>query len=122
MEVQEVRSVVVRFEDREIFLPEMPILRLATVEGEQERVVRVIRVEQIHGTEIESGAARHGREERVKQVVFLLVKLRVVRAEDFVKFGASGFDLCRIEVVNDDAEREVAEIIPLDLKLLDALA
>ena len=92
------------------------------MEGEQERIIRVIRVEQIHGSQIESGAARHRRKECVKQVVFLFVKLRVMRAEDFVEFGASGFDLRRIEVVDDNAERKMAEVIPLDFKLLDALA
>jgi hypothetical protein len=121
MKVQEVWRVVIGFEDREILVSEMPILRLATVEGEQEGIIRIIGVEQIHGTEIKSGAARHRREECIKQVVFLFVKLRVMRAEDFVEFGASYFDLRRIEVVDNNAERKMAEIVPLDFKLLDAL-
>ncbi len=45
MEVQEVGRVVVRFENRQIFLPKMPVARLATVEGEQEREIGVIRVQ-----------------------------------------------------------------------------
>src|SRR5579875_28279 len=122
MEVQKVRRVVICFEYGEILLPEMPVLRLATVEGEEKRIVRVIRVEQIHGSQIEGGAARHCGKECVKQVVFLFVKLGVMRAEDLVELGASGFDLGQIGVVDDNAQREMAEVVALDFKLLDALA
>ena len=47
MKVQEVRGVVIRFENCQIFLTEMPVLRLATVEGEEKGIIRVIGIEKI---------------------------------------------------------------------------
>ena len=47
MEVEKVRGVVVRFEDRQIFLTEMRVLRLATVESEEKGIIRVIGIEKI---------------------------------------------------------------------------
>src|SRR5438105_2117532 len=52
MEVQKVRRVVVRFQDREILLLEMAVLRLAAVEGKEKGIVRVVRVQEIEGAEI----------------------------------------------------------------------
>ena len=54
MKIQEVWGVVVGFEHREIFLSQVPILRLTAVKGKEERVVGIIGVEQIHRAEIES--------------------------------------------------------------------
>src|SRR5487761_143574 len=122
MEVQEIWRVVVRFEDRQIFLPQMQVFRLATVEGEEKRVVGVVGVEQIHGTEIESGASWYGRQKRVKQGVFFFIKLRVVNAEDFVELSASGVHFGRIEVINDDAQRELPEIVAFNFEFFDARA
>src|SRR5579885_990586 len=51
-----------------------------------------------------------------------VLKLSIVRAERFVEFGARGIYLRRIEVVDHNAQREMPEIVALDLKLLDALA
>ena len=42
MEVEKVRRVVVCFEDRQIFLTEMLVPRLATVESEQKGIIGVI--------------------------------------------------------------------------------
>jgi hypothetical protein len=42
VKVQEVRCVVVRFENCQIFLTEMPVPRLATVESEQKGIIGVI--------------------------------------------------------------------------------
>jgi hypothetical protein len=47
MEVEKVRGVMVRFEHRQIFLTEMPVLRLATVESEEKGIIRVIGIEKI---------------------------------------------------------------------------
>ena len=47
MEVQEVRCVVVRFENCQIFLTEMPVPRLATVKGEEKRIIGVVGIEKI---------------------------------------------------------------------------
>src|SRR5882762_508357 len=62
VEIQEVRGVVVGLEDREIFLPEMLIARLATVKGEQKREIRIVGVEQIQVTEIKDVVAGDCRE------------------------------------------------------------
>src|SRR5216683_510231 len=42
MEVEKVRRVVVRFEDCQILLAEMAILTLATVKGEEKRIIGVV--------------------------------------------------------------------------------
>ena len=104
MEVQEVRRVVVRFENREIFLPEMPIPRLATVEGEEKGKIRVVRVEQVEGAEVEDVIAGNRREKCVQQVVFLFVKLRVMNAEHLVELGACPVHFGQVEVIDDDGE------------------
>ncbi len=104
VEIQEVRGVVVGFEDGEIFLPEMAIARLATVEGEQKREIGIVGVEQIQVAEIEGVVAGNRREKCVQEVVFLFVELGVVDAEDFVEFGARPVHLRQVEVVNHDGE------------------
>jgi len=48
---------MVGFENREIFLTEMMVLVLATVQGEQKRIIRIIRVEEKHITEVEDVVA-----------------------------------------------------------------
>src|ERR1700722_7969098 len=53
VEIQKIRRVVIGLEDREIFLPEMLIARLATVKGEEKREVRVVGVEQVQRTQVE---------------------------------------------------------------------
>jgi hypothetical protein len=54
---------MVGFEYREIFLTEMVVLVFATVQGEQKRIIRIIRVEQIHITEVEDVVAGNGGKE-----------------------------------------------------------
>jgi len=44
-----------------------------------------------------------------------------VDAEDFVKFGTGAVQLRLFEVVDDDCQGELAEIVALEFKLLDAL-
>src|SRR5437667_9832734 len=100
MEVQEVRRIVVGFENCEIFLPQVPILRLATVEGEKKREVGIVGVEEIHRTEVESGAAGDRRQECVKEIVFLFVELRVMNTEDLVEVGTSGVHFRGAEVID----------------------
>jgi hypothetical protein len=121
MEVQEVRRVVVRFENRQILLPEMPVLRLATVESEEKGIIRVIGIEKILRPEVKGVVAGNCREKCIEEVVFLFVKLGIVNAEHFVKFGACAVHLCRVQVIDDDGERKLAEIVPVELDLLDAL-
>jgi hypothetical protein len=41
---------VVGLKDRKIFLPEMLVVRLAPMKGEEKREVRIVGVEQIQGT------------------------------------------------------------------------
>jgi hypothetical protein len=57
--------VVVGLKDREIFLPEMAISRLATVKGEEKREIRVVGVEQIQGTQVEDVVAGNRRKKGV---------------------------------------------------------
>ena len=122
MKVQEVRCVVVGLQDREILLPEMAIARLATVKGEEKREIRVVGVEQIQGTQVEDVIAGNRREKSVQEVVFFFVELGVMDAEDFVEVGAGAVHLGQIEVVNHDGQRKLAEVIPVQLDLLDAFA
>ncbi len=56
---------MIGFKDREIFLPKMRVAMLATVEGEEERKVSIIGVEQVERAKVEGGVARYCREKRV---------------------------------------------------------
>ena len=122
MEVQEVRGVVIGFEDREIFRAEMIIAPLATVEGKEKREIRIVRVEQIQETQVEGVVAGNGREESIQEVVFFLVELSVVDAEDFVEVGARPVHLRHVEVVDHNGERKLSEVVAVQLDLLDAFA
>jgi len=48
---------MVRFENRQILLPEKPVLRLATVESEKKRIIRVIGIEKILRPEVKGVVA-----------------------------------------------------------------
>jgi len=122
MEVQKVRRVVVRFENRQILLTEMPVLRLATVESEEKGIIRVIGIEEIQRPEIKRVIAGNCREKCIEKVVFLFVDLRIVNTEDLIELGARAVHLRWVQVINDDSEGKLAEIVPLEFDLLDALA
>src|SRR6185437_1908240 len=87
MEVQKVWGVMVGLQNLEVFLPELLVTRLATMEGEQKRKIGVIGVQQIQVAKVGSIVARNRCEEGMQEVVFLFVKLRVVDAEHFVEVG-----------------------------------
>jgi hypothetical protein len=114
--------VVVGLQDREIFLPEMLIARLATVKREEKREIRIVGVEQVQGTQIECMVAGNRREKCVQKVVFFLVKLGVVDAKDFVKIGTCPVYLCQVKIVDHDGQRKLAEVVSVQLDLLDSLA
>src|SRR5271154_6101654 len=105
--------MVVGLQNREIFLPEMAIPRLATVKGKEEREIRVIGVEQIQGTQVEDVVARNRREKSVQEVVFFFIELGVMDAENFIEVGARSVYLGHVEVVNHYAQRELAKVIPV---------
>jgi hypothetical protein len=90
MQVQKVRRVVVRFKNREIFLTEMPVLKLATVESEEKGIIRIIGIEKIQGAEVKSVIAGNCREKCIKEIGFLFVELGVVNTEDLMELGACG--------------------------------
>src|SRR6266851_157008 len=121
MEVQEVRGVVVRFENRKILLTEMPVLRLATVKGEEKRIICVVGIEKIQRTEVKSVISGNCREKCVQEIVFLFIKLGVVNTEHLIELGACQVHLRRVQVIDDDGEGKLAEIVPLELDLLNAL-
>jgi hypothetical protein len=104
VQVEEVGRVMIRFKDRKVFLVEVAILVLSTMKGEQKRIIRIIRVQKVHRTEIEDVIAWNGCEERVEKVVFLFVELRVMNAEYLVELCARPFQLCRIAVIDNDGE------------------
>src|SRR5258708_2712932 len=104
VQVQEVGCVVVRFENRQIFLPEMAVLMLATVKGKEKRIIGIVGVHEIEGAEIEGIVAGNGGKKRVQKVVLFLVKLCVVDAEDLIELGGGSFHSGWIEVINHNGE------------------
>jgi hypothetical protein len=96
--------MVVGLQNREIFLTKMAIPRLATVKGEKEREIRVIRVEQIQGAQVEDVVARNRREKSVQEVIFFFVELGVMDAENFIEVGARPVYFSHVEVVNHDSQ------------------
>jgi hypothetical protein len=121
MQVQEVRGVVVRFKNREIFLTEMPVLKLATVESEEKGIIRVIGIEKIQRTKVKSVIAGNCREKCVQEIVFLFVELGIVNTEDLIELGACPVHLRRIQIIDNDGEGKLAEMVPSELEFLDAL-
>src|SRR5260370_22352340 len=99
----------------------MQVLRLGTVESEEKGIIRVIGIEKIQRTEVKSVIAGYRREKCVQEIVFLFVKLGVVNTEDLVELGASAVHFRGVQVINDDGEGKLAEIVSLELDLLDAL-
>src|SRR5215469_3690630 len=99
----------------------MAVLRLAAVEAKEKGIIRVIRVQEIEGAKIPGVIAGNGREKCVQKVVFLFVQLRVVDAKDLVELGTGAVHFSEVRIVNHDAERKLAEVIPYELDLLDAL-
>ena len=122
VEIQVVRRVVIGLQDREIFLAQMGVAGLATVKGEEKREIRVVGVEQIQGTQVEDVVAGNRREKGVQQVVFFLIELGIMDAEDFVEVGARTVHLGHIQVINHDGQGKLAKVIPVQLDFLDAFA
>jgi len=69
---------VIGFEHGKIFLSKMRIMPMAGMERKKKRIVRVVRIEDQHAAKVEGVVTGNGREIGVKEVVFLLVKLRIV--------------------------------------------
>src|SRR5208283_1404327 len=122
MEIQKVWCVVVGLKDRKILLSEMEVARLATVKGEEKREIRIIRVEQVQGTQVEDVVGGNCREKGIQEVVFFFVKLGIVDAENLIEVGACPVHLGQVQVVNHDDERKLAKVVSVQLDFLDAFA
>jgi len=121
MQIQEVRRVVVGLKNCQVFLAKMRVPRLATVESEEKGIIRVIGIEKIQRTEVKSVIAGNRREKCVQEIVFLFVELGIVNTEDLIELGACTVHLRRVQVIDDDGEGKLAEIVPFELDLLNAL-
>src|SRR5260370_35909279 len=119
MQVQEVRRVVVRFKNREIFLTKMPVLKLATVESEEKGIIRIIGIEKIQGAEVKSVIAGNCRKKCIEKVGFLFVELGIVNTEDLIELGACAVHLRRGPTLDNDGEGKLAALDPLELDFLD---
>ena len=82
VQVQEVRRVVVGLENRQILGVEVLIPSLAGQDGEEERQVGVVAVEQVQLAEVLRVVARHRSEERIELVVGLGEQCAVRVGED----------------------------------------
>ncbi len=82
MEVQVVRSLVGGFKDRKIFLVEMSIAPVPLVQGEEEGIVRIVRVEDEHSAKIEKVIARNDGQVGIQEVIALVIQNRFDRGED----------------------------------------
>src|SRR5271157_6041534 len=100
----------------------MDVARLATVKGEEKGEIRIIRVEQVQGTQVEDVVGGNCREEGVQEVVFFFVKLGIVDAENLIEVGACPVYLGQVQVVNHDGEGELAKVVSVQFDLLDAFA
>ncbi len=91
------------------------------MQGEEERQIGVVRIEQVEVPEIEGVVAGDRSQERVQQVVAFIEELGIVNAEDFVKVGRRAFDGGKVAVVDDDREGEKTEVVAVQLDFLDSL-
>src|ERR1700733_1942642 len=122
MEVQKIRRVVAGFEDRQILLPEMGVVCFPTREREQKRVIGVVGVEQVQGSQVPGVVAGNRGEEGVQQVVALVVQLGVMDAEYFVELGGGALHSGGVQVVDDDRKRKLPEVVAVKFDLLNAFA
>src|SRR6266550_3673838 len=111
---------MVRFENCQILLTEMAILTLPTVKGEEKRIIGVVGIEKIKRPEVKSVIAGNCRQKCIEQIVFLFVELGVMDTEDLIELGACTVHPRRVQVIDDDGEGKLAEIVSLELNLLDA--
>jgi hypothetical protein len=81
VEIEEIRRVMIGLEDRQIFPPQVPVLALATVQGEKKGVVGVVGVGDQPAPDVERVIGRDCGEVGVKQVTALFTKLRASDAE-----------------------------------------
>src|SRR5229473_5505527 len=122
MQVQVIRRAVIGFEHRQILLVQMTVDLVSRVQGKEQGVVGVVRVEDEHGAEIEGVVAGNGGQIRVEQVVFFFVELGVVNVEGFVKIGARRFYFRQVLVVDHDGQGVAPKVVSLDFKFLERLS
>src|SRR6267143_2609983 len=89
------------------------------MQGEEERQIGVVRVEQIEVAEVESVISWNSGEKGVEQVVAFFIERRIMHAEDFVELRSCPFDRGEIAVVEHDGEREETEVVAVKLNLFD---
>src|SRR5260370_37208772 len=107
-------------QEREMPLPAMEVARIARVKGEEKRKIGIIGVKQIQRTQVEDVVAGDCREKGVQQVEVFFIELGVVDAENFIEVGTGPVHLGQVQVVNDDGERELAKVVPVQLDLRNA--
>jgi hypothetical protein len=91
------------------------------VESEEKGIIGIIGIEKIQGAEVKSVITRNCREKCIKEIGFLFVKLGIVNTEDLIELGACPVHLRRIQIIENDGERKLAEIVPSEFEFLDAL-
>ena len=109
MQVQEVRRVVVGLENRQILGVEMLIPSLAGQDGEEEREVCIVAVEQGQLAKVLRVVARHCSEECVELVVGLREERAVCVGEDTGELANLPIERGPVAVEEDDGKREVAQ-------------
>src|SRR6202040_2950310 len=99
------------FEHRQVFRVQMRIMSLPGVQGEKERQIGVIGVQQPEPAKVESAVSRNDREKSVEQVITLLHHHSVMRAKELEALGDRAAQLGAVLVIEDNRERILAEIV-----------
>ena len=106
-----------RIEDRERFPMQVAIGRLPRVLREEQRQVRVVRVQQVHRPDVIGLIARQHGQPRVQQVVALVGDLRIMGGEGLETRAHTPLQRRRVVVPQHDAERVGPEVAALHRQL-----
>ena len=122
MQVEGVRRLVRRLEDRQRFLSKVRADGVAVIEREQEAQVREVRLEQREPPKVVRAVARDDAQPGVQQVVGLLEEAAVVDGHRLHRLGGLLLQRARIRAVQHERQRAPPEEVAVDLELRQRVA
>ena len=116
VQVERVRGMVRRLEDRQRILPQVRADPLARVEGECETEIGKVRFEQCEPPHVVRAVPRHDTQPRVQQVVGFIEKPTVVNGHGFHGLGGLLLQRALVRAVQHDCQRTGSEKVAVHLK------
>ncbi len=122
VEVQVVRRAVGRIKDRQRFSSQVGVVLGAGVVAKQQGEIGIVRVKEVHRSDVVRAVPGEHGEPRVQQVVALVGHLRVVRRKRFEAGADAPFQRYGISVRKHDGHRVLAKIPAVERQLMETRA